>query len=333
MQTLEHNSVRTRLCSLPWESFVLSNEGAPMIAPCKHFEAAWPADDLTQCDAGLRSLRQSLLAGILPGPCQTCPTMPDCTPSALRERIAERGLADENREVEAVFGALRSGDISPLPDLMYRVAHTRKAYQFIGSGVVNLFEMLPVLLPHLGKAEQHLLDWGCGSGRLARHLIRDPRFASYTGCDIDAEGVEWCRRHLGGGRFLCIPAYPPVALPERAFTAVIGYSVMSHLERDLQLRWLAELHRLTAPGAVMALTVHGEAAAARNGLAERLSDEGIIDEIQDSTLDGIAPDGYYRTTFQSRAYTERHWGAHFEILDYRARAIVNYQDLVILRRR
>lgn len=58
-----------------------------------------------------------------------------------------------------------------------------------------------------------------------------------------------------------------------------------------------------------------------------------LTEIQDATLDGIAPAGYYRATFQSRSYTERHWGTNFEILDYRARAIVDYQDLVILRRR
>ena len=330
---MERNTERTRLCSLPWESFVLRNQGAPMIAPCKHFEPIWPADDLAQCDAGLRSLRQSLLSGVLPEPCRSCPTKPDCAPPALRDRIADLGLADENREIEAVFAALRPGDALPLPELMYRVAHTRSDYQFTGSGVVNLFEILPVLLPHLSGRDPHLLDWGCGCGRLARHLINDPRFASYMGCDIDAEAVEWCRLHLSGGEFLCIPAEPPVALPDRAFTAVIGYSVMTHMERELQLRWLAELYRLTAPGAVMALTVHGDAAAERHGLAGQLSEEGIIDEIQDATLDGIAPAGYYRATFQSRSYTERHWGTNFEILDYRARAIVDYQDLVILRRR
>lgn len=330
---MEHHKDSTRLCSLPWESFVLRNEASPMIAPCKNFEPTWPADELSKCDAGLRRLRHSLLAGILPEPCQTCPTKPACGRLALRERIAELGLEDENREIEAVYAALRTRDVLPSPDLMYRVAHTRTDYHFIGSGVVNLFEILPVLLPHLAGPDQHLLDWGCGCGRLARHLIRDRRFASYTGCDIDAEAVEWCRLYLNGGRFLTISTDPPAALPERAFTVVIGYSVMTHLDRDLQLRWLAELYRLTAPGAVVALTVHGEAAAARHGLAKRLSVEGIVDDIQDATLDGIAPEGYYRATFQSRSYTERCWGAQFEIIDYRSRAIVDYQDLVILRRR
>ncbi|WP_112308883.1 class I SAM-dependent methyltransferase [Pseudogemmobacter bohemicus] len=303
-----------------------------MIAPCRHFEQGWPAEDLPQCDAGLRALRRNLLTGALPRPCQTCPTQPECTTTELRDRITLLELVDENREVEAVINALRSRDCVPSHDLMYRVAHTRTGYQFIGSGLVNLFEMLPVLTPHLILPVQHLLDWGCGCGRLARHLIGDPRFTTYTGCDIDTEAVEWCRAHLAGGTFLTIPPEPPVALAAGTFTAVIGYSVMTHLERHLQLRWLTELRRLTAPGAVLALTVHGEAAAARNGLATRLSKEGIIDEIPDVTLQNVAPAGYYRTTYQSRAYTEMHWGALFEVLEYRAGAILDYQDIVVLRR-
>lgn len=323
----------TRLCTLPWESFSLRNDGVPMIAPCRYFEHIWPADDLSFCDVGLRNLRHQLLTGVLAQSCQICPQQPEGTRAELREMIADLGLMDENREIVAIRNALRQADGLPSHDMMYRVSHALSGYQFIGSGLVNLFEILPVLRPYIDGPVQHLLDWGCGCGRLARHLLHDPFFTAYTGCDIDAEAVEWCQEHLDGGTFLTISPEPPVPLPDESFNAVIGYSVMTHLGRDLQLRWLAELYRLTVPGAVLALTVHGEAAAARNGLAERLSEEGFIDDLLDSTLQGIAPAGYYRTTFQSRIYTETRWCAQFEILDYRAKAILDYQDLVILRRK
>lgn len=136
--------------------------------------------------------------------------------------IAERTLADENREIETSRAALQQQDPLPSAALMYRVAHIRGAYSFIGSDVVNVFEILPTLLPHLTGPAQHLQDWGCGCGRLRHHLIPSPHFTTYTGCDIDAEAIKWCSAHLDGGRFLSSAPAPPISLPDASFNVVIS---------------------------------------------------------------------------------------------------------------
>ena len=41
---------------------------------------------------------------------------------------------------------------------------------------------------------KHVLDWGCGCGRVTRYLDRDG--GSITGADIDGESVQWCRQNL-----------------------------------------------------------------------------------------------------------------------------------------
>ena len=65
------------------------------------------------------------------------------------------------------------------------------------------------------------------------------------------------------------------------------------------------------------------------------SEAGYIAVIDDSTLDpsldGIAPKGYYRGTFQTQAYTRREWGKVFDFLEYRERGMMNWHDLVVMR--
>ncbi len=61
--------------------------------------------------------------------------------------------------------------------------------------------------------------------------------------------------------------------------------------------------------------------------------DGIYDEIRDAALGEVASEGYYRGTYQTRAYTTERWSRLFEILAYREQGIGNHQDLVVLRRR
>lgn len=304
-----------------------------MCAPCRHYPPLWNARDLDAVDAGLSSLRHDLLAGTLAPCCMACPDMPPGTPDALRALLSAAGLTDGNLRTAAIRAALASTTPLPPPDLMFRVTHSHSGYDFVASGVVNLSEILPHLLPHLPEARPHLLDFGCGCGRLARHLLQDERFGAYTGCDIDDEAVRWCRAGLSGGQFVTIAPEAPTEFGDGSFAAIICYSVMTHLARDHQAFWLSELHRIMAPGGILAVTIHAETAAERNGLTGRLAREGMIDDIPDNTLHGVAPPGYYRSTFQSAAQFKQMNSRWFEQVDHIRGAMMGYQDLMILRRK
>jgi SAM-dependent methyltransferase len=197
---------------------------------------------------------------------------------------------------------------------------------------------------------KRILDWGCGCGRLTRYL---PRLGAeeILGCDIDAEAVAWCAANLEGRFTTCTPD-PPLPYDDGEVDVALASSIFTHLERDEQQRWLAELRRVIAKDGLLVASVSGEyagvlgrsarlgtraapgstlqrASAVRRVLGLRRA--GIQDGSLDGHLDGIAPPGYYRATHQTRAYTLQAWSRHFEILDYVERGLNGHQDLVIMR--
>lgn len=184
------------------------------------------------------------------------------------------------------------------------------------------------------RSFRRMLDWGCGCSRLNMHFMGVPYAPRVFGCDIDRQSVQWCTEHLPEGSFTAIDPWPPTPYEDNAFDLIVGYSVFTHLDREAQHTWLAEIKRLLAPGGLFVTSSHGEFAAsfALSGGVAELRARGICDQTPDRTLDGVAPNGYYRSTFQSREYTMCEWSRHFEMLDYIERGAGNFQDLVVMRR-
>jgi len=224
---------------------------------------------------------------------------------------------------------------TPPLELMERVAATRNPSFFKVGGLKSFGEFLaPISRYRPLRSVLRMLDWGCGCGRVTAHFLLESNGVEVHGCDIDSEAIAWCAAHLETGRFARIDPWPPTPYADATFDLVIGFSVFTHLAREVQRAWLAEMRRIIAPGGLFLASTHGSFAATfayRENFAELLRD-GIADTIHDPTLDGIAPDGYYRGVFQTREFTVREWSKYFEILEYKERGMGNYQDLVVMRR-
>lgn len=154
------------------------------------------------------------------------------------------------------------------------------------------------------------------------------------GSDLDAEAIAWCEGHLRPGKFTVNGPWPPLSHADATFDAVIACSLFTHLTRDVQNAWVAELRRVLAPGGLLLATVHGEPARRHlpAEVAEKVIRGGIFDELSDAALDQIAPENYYRGTLQTREYTVREWSKFFDVLEYTEAGINDHQDLVVLRR-
>ena len=229
----------------------------------------------------------------------------------------------------------------PVPPaaLMERVAGSSNPRLFTVSGLTPFTEFFVALSRHCDLSSVHrLLDWGCGCGRVSMHFLHFLSGAGspeFYGCDIDGEAITWCAEHFRSGKFTRIEPWPPTPYEDATFDVAVGNSVFTHLQRDAQTAWLAEMKRIIAPGGLFLASTHGEFAAyfTFRDKADYALRNGISDDMPDSRLDGIAPDGYYRAVFQTRAYTEREWSKHFEILEYIERGMGHFQDLVVMRRR
>jgi len=145
----------------------------------------------------------------------------------------------------------------PPPHLMTRVAGTPDAGWFLESGR-RAAATLGEVLARRGLAVEELegvFDFGCGCGRVLRHLggVR----ATLAGSDADADAVAWCRVNLPFAQVVRNGPEPPLPFDESSFELAYGLSVLTHLPASLQRAWAAELARIVRPGGHVLLTVHG----------------------------------------------------------------------------
>lgn len=254
------------------------------------------ARQLRRARVGLMARRQDLHDRRRPLP----PGTPELPPAALRYRV--HGSVD--REDFLDFGRRWSGLI-------------RGSLAGVGTDLSSL---------------DHILDFGCGAGRTLIWLAEEggPRLA---GTDIDAPAIDWCRRHLPGGRFEVNASLPPIDFESESFDLVYAISVFTHLPAEYQLRWLMELRRVLRPGGFALLTVRGETLWGRMPREQREAVERTgFGFVRYGVARGEYPE-WYGDANQTREWTLERYGEHFEILEYEPGGRGRHrQDLVLLRR-
>jgi cyclopropane fatty-acyl-phospholipid synthase-like methyltransferase len=179
-----------------------------------------------------------------------------------------------------------------------------------------------------------VLDWGCGCGRVARFVARSG--ANLFGVDIDADSAQWCSQSIPG-TFTAITTEPPTPFAENFFGAIYGISVFTHLTQQAEKQWLTELHRITKPGGLILMSVHGDLRAAQDGLLEHILSpafaSGFVDIGRNSDIDSVTKGSdYYRNVFHRADYIRKVWGQYFEILAIEEGIIGNAHDLVVARK-
>lgn len=248
-------------------------------------------------------------------------------------REGRRGAPDGlDTAMAAWIDAGESGEWPP-DNLRERVHGDRDLANFAWLGRRITIDLLVALHAHgfVGTVREPTLDFGVGCGRVARYWAALGG-GVLTGTDIDPETVAWCGAHLSGrsvGRtaFVTNPHDPPISVPDGSFGLVYAVSVFTHLPEEMELRWIAELSRITRPGGVLLLTTHG--VDLWDGSDGEASESGFVY----SHAGGAAglPD-FYRTSFHSEDAVRQRWGTALEIVAVVRKGVNDHQDLVIARR-
>lgn len=105
-----------------------------------------------------------------------------------------------------------------------------------------------------------VLEWGCGPGRLIRHMPGllagfDPRV---IGTDYNPATIDWCKAKLPGMEFALNHLAPPLPFPDNSVDATYNFSVFTHLSAEMHEAWIAELYRVLKPGGFLITTTHGD---------------------------------------------------------------------------
>lgn len=107
-------------------------------------------------------------------------------------------------------------------------------------------------------AGDRILDLGCGSGRMIRHLLPLSGNCEIWGLDISAEHILWCQRNLSPPfHFATTTKVPHLPFGDSSFRFIYCGSLFTHID-DLADAWLLELRRLLAPDGRLYLTLHDE---------------------------------------------------------------------------
>jgi SAM-dependent methyltransferase len=218
----------------------------------------------------------------------------------------------------------------PVPpiELAARVGGAYGDYESIGAQQrVFIESMLPDGWSYEGKS---VLDFGCGTGRTLTAFASETAHATFAGCDIHAESIDWANRELSPPfRFFVCTEKPPLDQPDASYDLIYAMSVFTHITTEWS-RWLIELHRVLRPDGIAVISALGPAMA-QQILGRDWDDRigmAILDLHKDWSIGG--PD-----VLLSEWWIREHWGRAFDIVRFQPcdPAAGAGHDLVTLRRR
>lgn len=208
-----------------------------------------------------------------------------------------------------------SGPRSPAPlppeDLAFRVSlNDLESFEQVGGASREaILEALGGSWDWDGK---RVLDFGCGVGRLLRHLVGEAEIARIEGCDMHQESIDWCRENLDPPfKFFVNGASPPLAeVEDGTYDLIIAISVFTHMAGNWA-GWLAELQRVSKPGGILIATFHGPGMADSH---QAQSGHPYLEEETGMLSLPTGEEGTFASVFHSRWWLEEHWGRAFEPL-------------------
>lgn len=179
------------------------------------------------------------------------------------------------------------------------------------------------------RTAPRVLDFGCGCGRVARHLPKLTDAALY-GVDCNRRLVEWCAANLTGA-YSRNRMDPPLFFDDGYFDVIYLYSVFTHLGVARQAAWLKEFARIIRPGGFAIVTFHDEDHAGLKTVG--VSRERLIEE-ETFIQRGVPEGSNFTATFQSRDFARRLFGEIFDICEVvPSNETPAGQAIAVLRRR
>jgi SAM-dependent methyltransferase len=190
---------------------------------------------------------------------------PGAKPYLVAQRLEEMPRRFKKRvrlvALNTVSRVKGAPDGLPLPpgQLMFLVQGTTNVREFLTDGQGTAQAILDVL--HGSgidiSSSMRVLDFGCGSGRVIRHLHRMTG-ARFYGSDYNPQLITWCQQNLRFGQFDVNGVAPPLAYENEQFDLVYALSVFTHFPENLQAAWMSELSRVLKPGGHLLMTAQGE---------------------------------------------------------------------------
>jgi SAM-dependent methyltransferase len=164
------------------------------------------------------------------------------------------------RDLNAQFLREHPSFVPPPADLAFDAYRTVNWRSYYESGLVHGGCFAKIIKDHIHEQNPTILDWGCGPGRLIRHMpiLLEELKPHLHAVDYNRKTIEWCKRSFPEIHFANNNLTPPLAFEDRVFDVIYGLSVFTHLSEASHAKWLHELKRILKPNGILIVTAYGE---------------------------------------------------------------------------
>ncbi len=175
----------------------------------------------------------------------------------IADLLRYRYMLLKNRKKNEAFCREHPGIAFPEPYMIYETF--RLDYQrYYEKGKEGAEWVRDEASPFINLKDRDILDWGCGPGRVVRHL---PEVINngcrFYGSDYNAAYIKWCSENIPGVSFSKNELKPPLVYESRKFDLIYVISIFTHLSEQSHVEWFEELMRVLKPGGILMLTSHG----------------------------------------------------------------------------
>lgn len=173
-----------------------------------------------------------------------------------------------------------------------------------------------------------VLEWGCGPGRIIRHLHPFFTNARIFGTDYNAETISWASSAIDRISFTVNQLAPPLPYAKESFDAIYCLSVFTHLSEAMHFAWFQELIRVTKPNGIVIFTTHGDRYKSKLLPSElKQYEEGRL-VVRDKVLEGSR----LFTAFQPPDFVRHHLAVSHGVLEHITSTPILIQDVWVIRK-
>jgi len=193
-----------------------------------------------------------------------------------------------NRKSNRDFKRDNPDFLGPPAALAYDAYNHTNWASYYSCGLTHAGLVTGLIEKHCHESKLKICEWGCGPGRVIRHLTDSISYAEVElyGADYNEKTIKWCQESLAGISFVNNNLEPPLPYDSETFDCVYAISIFTHLSERLHYAWLNELFRVIKANGVLIFTTHGDSNAERLLPADREKyDKGLL-VIKDRVQEG-----------------------------------------------
>lgn len=164
----------------------------------------------------------------------------------------------KNRKINHAFKSANPSIALP-PDYLIYESYQLNFAKYFTDGRNTAQWLANHFSKHITLENLNILDWGCGPGRVIRHMPDViGNNCRYFGTDYNPNSIEWCSKNLPGIEFNLNGLSAQLPYPDQSMDVIFGISIFTHLSEPLHQDWYTELYRILKPNGILFLTTQGD---------------------------------------------------------------------------